>query len=302
MKIKANQIQNRCLVGGLALLLIVYSAKVVLAIPPLPEFYHGYAVVNDSLAPAGTSVLVEISDTGEIVGNTTTDSKGGFHLTLYFSETDNSSDNLVCSGDELKWGVNYISTVFPGIGRDTASSGEVNDLFLISTDYPPVLIVDYTPTTPTPGVFNGTSITFAATVVAPYPELVEYNWTLDGVQQSDSSSWVYSAPGNVSGTKNVGLYVSDGMTEDTHMWNLTIGRCSGVYPLSGDWNITLDTSCSNVNITLSAGSNLNVIGNVTLVFDNVTLILDNGSITAYDEGGSDSTIQSIINTIIDWIT
>jgi hypothetical protein len=80
-------------------------------------------------------------------------------------------------------------------------------------------------------------------------------------------------------------------------------KCSGIdAPVSGDWNITSNTSCSNVNITLSENANLNVIGNVTLEFDNVTLILDNGTLMAYDAGNANGVIDSIWNTIIDWIT
>ena len=99
------------------------------------------------------------------------------------------------------------------------------------------------------------------------------------------------------------LFDSDGGMDSQ---NITINiepPCSGSMPLKyGDWNVTSNTSCANTNITLSGNANLNVFGNVTLTFDNVTLILDNGTLTAYDGGNADSVIQSIINTIIDWIT
>jgi len=102
------------------------------------------------------------------------------------------------------------------------------------------------------------------------------------------------------------LYDSDGGVDTQNIEVNVIPRCAGIHPPeTGDWNITSNTSCANTNITLSGNSNLNVFGNVTLTFDNVTLILDNGTLTAYDEGNANSVVSvldSIVDSIIDWIT
>lgn len=96
---------------------------------------------------------------------------------------------------------------------------------------------------------------------------------------------------------------SDGGTDTQEIAIIIEPKCSGVdAPASGNWNITSNTSCSDVNITLSENSSLNVIGNVTLSFENVTLILEDGEMMAYDGGNANGIIDSVLNTIIDWIT
>ena len=97
---------------------------------------------------------------------------------------------------------------------------------------------------------------------------------------------------------------SNGGTDTQEIAIIIEPKCSGIdVPVSGDWNITTNTSCSNVNITLSENSNLHASGNVTLELENVTLILHNGSITMHDgDGDVEILVKSAIDTIIDWIT
>jgi len=285
--------------------------------------------------------------------------------------------------------------------NDTANPGGVNNLFIVSVGETPLKIVDYSPSTSTPVVNENGSITFTVTAIGPVNSNLTYNWTVNGVTQSNSSSLVYNSSVGENGTKNVTVRVSNGTSLETNSWNLTINRlpvitptvpsittksntitdfdltpyetdyessgsglnwsvsednpfiatvsvepatdiltviprpdisaidyvtltltdsyggtdtqevaiiiepkCTGIdAPVSGDWNLTTNTSCSNVNITLSENSSLHVFGNVTLEMENVTLILNDGSIIVHDEGGdAEIYVKSVIDTIIEWIT
>jgi hypothetical protein len=387
----------------IALLVVVMMAWFVTAdIPDMPEIYQGYATINSSLATNGTFIDVRVNGTNESVGNTTINaSNGAYTLIVYFdiNET-NDTDEGAVSGELLTWFVNGSQAGRPVPANDTANPGGVNDLFVVSVGETPLKIVDYSPSSSTPVVNENSSITFTVTAIGPVNSNLTYNWTVNGVTQSNSSSLIYNSSVGENGTKNVTVRVSNGTTLETNSWNLTINRlpvitptvpnittksntitdfnltpyesdyessgtglnwsvsddnpsiatisidsatdiltviprpdvyaidyvtltltdsyggmdtqevaiiiepkCSGIdAPVSGDWNITSNTSCSNVNITLSENANLNVIGNVTLEFDNVTLILDNGTLMAYDAGNANGVIDSIWNTIIDWIT
>jgi len=388
----------------IALLVVMFVAWLVTAGPPdMPEIYQGYGTINGVLAPNGTLIEVNVNGTNESVGNTTINvSDGSYMLIVYFdiNET-NETDEGAVSGELLIWFVNGSQAGRPVPANDTANPGGVNNLFIVSVGETPLKIVDYSPSTSTPVVNENGSITFTVTAIGPVNSNLTYNWTVNGVTQSNSSSLVYNSSVGENGTKNVTVRVSNGTSLETNSWNLTINRlpvitptvpsittksntitdfdltpyetdyessgsglnwsvsednpfiatvsvepatdiltviprpdisaidyvtltltdsyggtdtqevaiiiepkCTGIdAPVSGDWNLTTNTSCSNVNITLSENSSLHVFGNVTLEMENVTLILNDGSIIVHDEGGdAEIYVKSVIDTIIEWIT
>jgi len=388
----------------IALLGFMLAAWVVTAgTPDIPELYTGYATINGVLAPNGTLIQVKVNGSSEVVGNATVNASNGYYvLAVYFDVSDtNDTDEGAVSGELLTWFVNGSQAGRPVPANDTANPGGVNDLFVVSVGETPLKIVDYSPSTSMPVVNENSSITFTVTAIGPLNSNLTYNWTVNGVTQSNSSSLVYNSSVGENGTKNITVQVSNVSVSESKSWNLTINmlptitptvpdittksntitdfnltpyesdyessgmglnwsvsednpliatvsvdpatdiltviprpdvsaidyvtltltdshggtdtqevaviiepKCTGIdAPVSGDWNLTANTSCSNVNITLSENSSLHVFGNVTLEMENVTLILDDGSIIVHDEGGdAEIYVKSVIDTIIEWIT
>jgi hypothetical protein len=263
-------------------------------VPPTPSLYEGYALVNGSLVSDGTNVSVYVNETNELVGRGSTCSDGEYNVIIHFDNVNNSTDGNAQTTDVLYW----------QIDDDNATTSDQGDYRIVSVGDIPTKIVDYDPTSASPSVKVGESLEFAIITVAPNYDTLTYLWMVNGNTRNITSSWNYAPNAFEVGTENVTVIASSDTDSDSHEWNVTVqAQCSGNYPYPvGDWNITSNTSCSNTIITLSENANLNVIGNVTLEFDNVTLILDNGTLTAYDGGNANSIIDSVLNTIIDWIT
>jgi PKD repeat protein len=127
-----------------AIVLLVCIA-IVSATPPIPESYWGYATLNGAPAPYGTSITVEVYDTGEEVGNTTVQyPDGGYSLDIIFDDPDIPGDEGANEGDLLTWKINDITCSSPAPGTDTATIGGSNSNFnLIATseDNPPSITV-----------------------------------------------------------------------------------------------------------------------------------------------------------------
>ena len=102
-----------------------------------PEFYWGYAALNDAPVASGTPITVEVYGTGEIVGNTTVaDTNGLYSLDVYICNRDNPDDGFAINRDPLTWRINGIICSIPAAGTDTAVVGEANDDFNITASCP----------------------------------------------------------------------------------------------------------------------------------------------------------------------
>ena len=100
-----------------------------------------------------------------------------------------------------------------------------------------------------------------------------YNWSLDGLTQSISQSWLYQPTMSDAGNHIVNLTVKDNLGGiDSIQWNVTvyITYCNNHYNISiGDWTVNSNITCQNETIPLKA--NLIVQNNGNLTFRNITL-------------------------------
>ena len=236
--------------------------------------------VNSNLAYNWTVSGVTQSNSTSLVYNSSVGENGTKNVTVQVSN--------VSASDMQSWNltINRLPVITPTVPNVTTKSNTITDFDL----------------TPYESDFesNGTGLNWSVSDDNPLIATVSVDPATDVLT-------VIPRP-DVSAIDYVTLTLTDshGGTDTQEVAIIIEPKCSGIdAPVSGDWNLTSNTSCSNVNITLSENANLNVFGNVTLTFDNVTLILDNGSLTAYDEGNANSVVSvldSIVDSIIDWIT
>jgi len=124
----------------LFIIFLIFSINIhtVSAIPPFPESYWGYATINGVPAANGTSITVEVYDTGEIIGSTTVQfENGGYSVNVEFDDPFTSEDEGADEGDKLTWKLGGVICSTPAQGTDIATSGNVNgdfDLVLGSND------------------------------------------------------------------------------------------------------------------------------------------------------------------------
>ena len=153
------------------LLIAIASTTVVAAVPPTPESYWGYATLDGVPAAIDTPITVEITETGEVVGNTTVvDADGLYSLNVLFDDSETPEDEGATDGDNLTWKINGIICNIPALGTDTASSRGTNDNFNITALHP-------TPPAPTPfkpprgggGGGGGGPVTTPTPTVTPTP-------------------------------------------------------------------------------------------------------------------------------------
>ena len=119
-------------------LILSINIQTVSAIPPFPESYWGYATINGVPAANGTSITVEVYDTGEIIGSTTVQyDNGGYSVNVEFDDPFTSEDEGADEGDKLTWKLGGVICSMPAQGTDIATSGNANgdfDLVLDSND------------------------------------------------------------------------------------------------------------------------------------------------------------------------
>jgi len=113
----------------LATVLLVCFA-IVSALQPIPESRVGYATLNEAPATYGTTITVEVYNTGEVVGSTTVQyPDGGYSLDIIFDDPDTPEDEGANEGDQLTWKINGIECSTPAPGTDTATLGGINNNF-----------------------------------------------------------------------------------------------------------------------------------------------------------------------------
>ncbi len=105
------------------------------AIPPIPESYWGYATLNGAPAAIGTSVTVEVYDTGEIIGSTSVQyENGGYSINVEFDDPNTSEDEGANEGNKLTWKVGGIICSTPAQETDIVTSGKANSDFVLISD------------------------------------------------------------------------------------------------------------------------------------------------------------------------
>jgi hypothetical protein len=78
-------------------------------------------------------------------------------------------------------------------------------------------------------------------------------------------------------------------------------HCAGINPpLSGDWNVSANTTCNETEVTLSSGADVIINENIELFLDNTTIYLDQSP-------GDDAVIWldgilKLLDSITDWLT
>ncbi|GEM_PF-2933132 len=219
------------------------------------------------------------SESSSLVYNSSVGENGTKNITVQVSNgsaSDTESWNLT---------INVLPTITPTVPNITTKSNTITDFNL--TPYES----DYED--------SGTGLNWSVSEDNPFIATVSVDPATDILTVIPRQD-VYAVVDYVTLT----LTDSDGGTDTQEIAIMIEPKCTGSdIPASGDWNITSNTSCSNINITLSENANLHAFGNVTLELENVTLILHNGSITMHDgDGDVEIVVKSAIDTIIDWIT
>ncbi len=84
------------------------------------------------------------------------------------------------------------------------------------------VINSYSPTNPTPSVDEGQTLAFSVTASDPDGDPLSYQWKLDGLQVSTSSSYTYSPDFDDSGPHTVYVKVSDASLYAEMSWYVTV--------------------------------------------------------------------------------
>ena len=120
---------------ALTMVVLVAGSMNVAAIPQIPEYYWGYAVLDGELAPIGTQITVEVYGTGEEVGSYTTQYDGiyaGIYvMKVRIDDPTSEKDEGATKGEHLTWKINGIDCSTPAPRTDKAESGKVNRYFSI---------------------------------------------------------------------------------------------------------------------------------------------------------------------------
>jgi len=210
---------------GLAVLALLMIIGFVTTLnPPSFEGYIGYVVINGELVPEGTLITVEVTGTGEIVAGTTVGENGRFALTIEIVDPIDDGDGKANRGDPLTWRIYGLECTTPLPGADIAESGKINEDYTIGIGEIPLIIVDYTPKDTTISINEGGEIDFTAGIAHNPESVLTYNWMVNRVTKSTSSSYTYKAEMGEGGTKIVTLEVSDGISIDTQSWTVEVNQ------------------------------------------------------------------------------
>ena len=116
-------------------IILTACLQIASANPPISESYWGYATLNGVPAANGTSVTVEVYDTGEIIGNTTVQyENGGYSINVEFDDPNTPEDEGANEGNKLTWKVGGIVCSTPAQGTDIATSGTSNSDFVLVSE------------------------------------------------------------------------------------------------------------------------------------------------------------------------
>ncbi|MFQ6071180.1 MAG: hypothetical protein ACE5KT_00555 [Methanosarcinales archaeon] len=116
-----------------------------------------------------------------------------------------------------RWTVNVITKQKPQPGGTTQIGG--------TTQKAPVY--SYYPANKTPSIKAGSSLVFFVIANNTNGTTPSYKWTLDGVEKSNSDTWIYTPHYSENGTKMVELTLKDKFSTHTRRWTVTVTTDSG---------------------------------------------------------------------------
>ena len=145
-----------------AILLIMVLGLNAGAFPQIPEYYQGTVTVDGSSPPTGTEVKAT-SASGDTFTTNTLDASGTYAINILIDDPNSTADEGATNGESLTWYVNGIAASTPA--SDTASSGNVNTGFSISSSSPVTTTTTTTITVTTTTTVPATTTTTVSTVV-----------------------------------------------------------------------------------------------------------------------------------------
>jgi hypothetical protein len=108
-----------------------------------PEMYWGYVYIENVIAPSGTVLTLESTNTAEIFANQTLPYSGSYpgsySIMLNFDDTYTGPDEGADLNETLTWKVNGITATTPAAGADIAETGKTNNNFRIDAISTPSL-------------------------------------------------------------------------------------------------------------------------------------------------------------------
>lgn len=100
-----------------------------------PETYWGYVYVEGALAPSGTVLTAESTNTGEQFASQTLPFNlsypGSYSIMINFDDTYTAGDEGADINETLTWKINGVAASTPAVGIDKAESGNTNNNFAI---------------------------------------------------------------------------------------------------------------------------------------------------------------------------
>jgi len=232
----------------LVLVLIANSTPIKAQPPPIPEIYSGYAILNGKPAPINTSISVEVTGTGEVVGTSSVhDNKGYYVLKINFDQFHTEKDEGARSGDRLSWKIDGIECTTPSPGEDAATPGGDSRQFIIGVGEIPFRIADHKPFNTSITINEGGDQGFSVDVINVPEENTRYVWTVDGIINSTSPEFTYTSSLGESGIKSIMVEASNGDFSVSQSWNLKVNRLPIIDPPVPD--ITVKAGITKFNLT-----------------------------------------------------
>ena len=232
----------------LVLVLVTNSTPITAQPPSIPEVYYGYAILNGNPAPINTSISVEVTGTGEVVGTSSVhDPKGHYVLKINFDMFHTEKDEGARSGDRLIWKIDGIECTTPSSGEDTATPGGTNEYFIIGVGEIPFRIADHKPYNTSITTNEGEDQSFSVDVINVPGENTSYVWTVDGIINSTNPKFTHTSSLGESGTRAITVEASNGDFSVLQSWNLKVNRLPVIDPPVPD--ITVKAGITKFNLT-----------------------------------------------------
>jgi len=267
---------------------------------------HDVAILNVTASPTETYVnqMVNINVT---VKNKGTVSET-FNVTAYYDSNliDTQSIINLAPGSNVtitfSWNTSGVQKGTYTISAEAeVVSGETNttdntyiDDTVTILNSPPIIETSYPSTDPT--ISEGESQEFNVTYSDPDGDFTTVQWYLNGTPTVTTDSYIFIADYASAGIYNVTVIVSDGSSQTSHQWTLTVTnveRDIAIINVIPSKNIVGEGYSVSINVTITNQGELAETFNVT-VYANTTIIatLTNISLT----NGNSTTITSTWDT------
>jgi hypothetical protein len=264
-----------------------------------PELYWGYVYIENVIAPSGTILTLESTDTSEVFANQTLpydpSYSGSYSIMLTFDDSYTPADEGADLNEALTWKVNGITAYSPAAGADTAETGKTNNNFRIDVISTPALSMAI--------ALSSINITLS--------ESIELNVTLNNTGSGDASvtldsindtSITSDLPKNTSVVKNSTNYTTVDITPSVcgqqtaelsvNYYNI-LGELQGTITEPFIFNVEgADLVLSNISISNSNPSEGDTISIISTLLNNGTVNITGFTVYFY----YDSTLIGTINS------